>query len=292
DGLIKTYESHRVGELEWFKKQTMHRVVVMNEKIGQVAISNQPANSCLMVEIDFPDTSAVHSIITKVRNLFDVDSDPVIIANSLEQNSRLKRALRQFPGIRLPSGWDPFEVAIATILGQLVSIDRGRTLVADLIEIAGEQVTYSKPNSLDKRTIRLFPTAKQICEADLNALKTTNARKQTLLAFAKAIDQGDISLEPTQDIARFIRNALSIKGIGPWTAQYMALKALRDTDAFPSSDLILARALEHYSPETFEFMRPWRGYAAALLWRAHGAAGADASPIKPDKKRDRSIPAS
>jgi AraC family transcriptional regulator of adaptative response / DNA-3-methyladenine glycosylase II len=265
EGVLKFYESHRVGKLERFEVGKMHRVVTLNGKTGQIAISNDEENSELVVEIDFPDTSIVHGIIARVRNLFDLNSDPVLIANSLERDPGLKKLLKKHPGIRLPSGWDPFEVAIGTILGQLVSVDRGRALVADLIEIAGKNSGYVVNGS----TVKLFPTPEQILAADLTTLKTTGARKQTLVEFCKAIVSKKLSLEPTQDVEEFIKKALAIKGIGPWSANYMALKVLRDTDSFPASDLILARALEHHPMKIIETMSPWRGYVAALLWKSY-----------------------
>ncbi|MBX3041712.1 MAG: DNA-3-methyladenine glycosylase 2 family protein [Bdellovibrionaceae bacterium] len=262
-GLMKSYESHRVGNLEHFAAGRMHRLVSLNGQIGWVSIQDDPENSSLVVEIDFPETSAIHAIASRVRQLFDLDSDPVMVANALETDPRLKKLLRSSPGVRLPSGWDPFEIAVSTILGQLVSLERGRTLVRDLIEIAGTPTGLFQ----DGQPVVLFPTPDQIIGADLSKLKTTAVRRTALVEFSKAVRDGVISLEPTQDVEAFLKAALSIKGIGPWTAQYMALKVLRDADAFPASDLILARALEAHSKEAIENMRPWRGYVAALLWR-------------------------
>lgn len=267
EGLMKSYESHRIGNLEWFQDDKMYRVVVINKKIGHIIISNESETSNLLLEVHFPDTQGLYTIISKVRALFDLDSDPVIIANSLEKNSKMKKILKQYPGIRLPSGWNPFEIAIATILGQLVSIERGRALVSDLIEITGTPISYLE----SERKITLFPTPKQILNADLSSLKTTKMRKETLIAFATAVDKGELSLEATQDVEVFLKKVLAIKGIGPWSAQYMALKILRDTDSFPGTDLILARALELHSKEVIDSMSPWRGYVASLLWRTYAA---------------------
>src|SRR6202012_723564 len=148
----------RMGNLEWFENGKMHRVVTSAGKVGKITISNDEKKSELVVEIDFPDTSIVHAIITRVRNLFDLNSDPVLIANSLERDPGLKKLLKNHPGVRLPSGWDPFEVAIGTILGQLVSVDRGRALVGDLIEIAGKDAGYTANGKL----VKLFPTPEEI----------------------------------------------------------------------------------------------------------------------------------
>ena len=263
EGLLKTYENHRVGDLEWFEDGKMYRIISFSKKIGMIIISNDPIQSSLIVEIDFPDTSAIHKIISRVKSMFDLDSDPLIIANTLELDPKIKNILQKYPGIRLPSGWDPFEVAISAILGQLVSIERGRSLVNDLINIAGEDSEFF----IKDKQVKMFPTPEQIVNADLKNLKTTTIRKETLKNFSRAILSKKISLIPTQDIDQFLKTIKSIRGIGPWTANYIALKALRDIDTFPESDLILARALEIHSYETINKMSPWKGYVAALFWR-------------------------
>ncbi len=268
DGLLKSYETHRMGSLEWFENGKMHRVISLAGKTGQITLSNNAGKSMLVLEIDFPDTTAIHSIVTRVRNMFDLDSDPVVVANALEADTGIGRLLKAHPGIRIPTGWDAFEAAVSAILGQLVSVERGRSLVSSLIEIAGQESGLV----VGGRNIRLFPTPKQIIEADLTMLKTTTVRKETLKTFSRAVHEGTLSLEPTQDVEAFLERVLEIKGIGPWTAQYMALKAIRHTDAFPASDLILARALEIHPKEAVEAMRPWRGYVAALFWRTYAGS--------------------
>jgi AraC family transcriptional regulator, regulatory protein of adaptative response / DNA-3-methyladenine glycosylase II len=172
--------------------------------------------------------------------------------------------LKSSPGIRLPSGWDPFEVAIGTILGQLVSVEQGRKLMADLIEICGQDSGLKDPGG---NVIHLFPNAEAICKADLSSLKTTAARKKALVGLCQALIDRKISLAPTQDVGEFLEQIQELPGIGPWTAHYMALKSLRHTDSFPHTDLILARALEKFSKSSIEKMSPWRGYVAALFWR-------------------------
>ncbi|UYL07391.1 helix-turn-helix domain-containing protein [Bdellovibrio sp. SKB1291214] len=265
DGLMQSYRNHSVGKLEWFTGDSMTRVVSSGKDVGYVTISNDRERSSLIVEIDFPDTTQIQAIIHRVRGMFDLDSDPVIIANSLETDKDIKKMLKLHPGIRLPSGWDPFELAIGAILGQLVSVEFGKQLLHGLIEIAGTDSGLERQG----HRIKLFPTPEQILNADLTNLKTTGIRKQTLKEFSKAILEGRVSLEATQDVDQFLKAILAIKGIGPWTAHYIALKSLRSTDTFPASDLILNRALAHHPPEVIEKMRPWRGYVAALFWRSY-----------------------
>lgn len=261
--LLGHYESHRIGALEWFSPGQMHRVVAFGKAVGHITVSDDAARSRLRVAISVADTSKIHAIITRVRAMFDLDSDPIIIANALEIDPAFKKMLKKHEGLRLPSGWDPFEVAISTILGQLVSIERGRCLTADLMEMLGTSVTVAG------KEVKLFPSPQTIATANLDALKTTRNRKKTLHAFAQAIVSGALSLEPTQDVALFLKKALAIAGVGPWTASYMALKCVRHTDAFPETDLILGRCLARHPKSTIAKMSPWRGYAAALLWKEY-----------------------
>lgn len=279
EALIYSYELHKIGKLEWFENNRMHRIIEHKGVVGQIAISNDPKKSKLILEIDFPDTSHIHTIVSKVRNLFDLDSDPVLIANSLEMDKKVKQVLGKHPGIRIPSGWDAFEIGIATILGQLVSMDQARALVGQLIEAAGRDSGVV----INGEKIKLFPTPKEILEADLESVRTTRIRKNTLREFSQAIVDKRLSLEPTQDVEEFVKNVMKLKGIGRWTADYMALKVLRSTDAFPATDLILARVLELHPADIISKMSPWRGYAAALFWREYSGPLKKVNTKKKDK---------
>lgn len=266
-GLLGFYKTHQMGDLEWFADGKMYRVIHYDSHVGTIALSDDPEHSRIWVEVDFPDNSYLHVILAQVRNLLDLNSDPVLIANSLEKAPSLKKLLKKFPGTRLPSGWSAWEVAISTILGQLVSVSRGRALVADLIRLVGTDSGLER----EGRRIHLFPTPQQIVDADLKDLKTTETRRRALKDFAKAVLEKRLSLEPVQDMDEFQKKIQSIRGIGPWTAQYIALKSLRHTDAFPATDLVLARALTSHSARSIESTRPWRGYVATLLWREQSA---------------------
>lgn len=265
ESLYQTYLNHRVAQLERFEDGKMIRVIEFNKKIGEISISHDEENSSVIVDIDFPDTSYIHAILARVRVLFDIDSDPVLVANSLETQAPIAKILKKHPGIRLSSGWDSFEVAVGTILGQLVSIERGRSLVEDLVDMLGVKSGLKH----NRKEIKLFPTPEAIMGSDLAGLKTTGIRKQTLKDFCQMIVSGELTLESTQDIELFKTKVRKIKGIGPWTAEYMALKALRHVDAFPETDLILGKALKKYHIKDTSSMTPWRGYAAALLWKNH-----------------------
>jgi AraC family transcriptional regulator of adaptative response / DNA-3-methyladenine glycosylase II len=260
--LFQFYRSHQVGNLESFENGKMVRVISINGKHGQITISNDEVNYRLKVAIDFPDVSAIHTIISKVRRLFDVDSDPLLIANAFDADPALSKILKKHPGLRVPTGWDSYETAIGIILGQVVSVQQSTRLVAELINLYGE------PSNLviDGQRIKLFPTVKKIANSDLTQLKTTGGKKKTLKEFSKAVLRGDISLESTQNIDDFRSKLLAIKGIGQWTADCMSVKVLGHTDTFPANDLILARALDLHPKKNIECVTPWRSYAAMLIW--------------------------
>lgn len=263
EGLYRSYRNHQVGDLETFKNGVYSRVVEQGGELAQISVSQCAKKHALRLDMGTSDPVMIYGMISRVRSMFDIHSDPVLIANCLEADAQTKKLIKKYPGIRLPTGWDAFEVAIGTILGQLVSVTRGTALLRDLIQIAGREVSWQG------RPLKLFPTANEIVRADLRSLKTTQRRRQTLIDFAQAYAQNKLNLEPTQDVDAFMKRVQDIKGIGPWTADYMALKALRHADAFPGSDLILARELKKYKGIHLKRVSPWRGYFAALLWRGY-----------------------
>jgi AraC family transcriptional regulator of adaptative response / DNA-3-methyladenine glycosylase II len=266
--LLDFYRVHRVADLEHFDGGSYRRLVALDGKVGWVTVRDDPERYRLWVDVDFPDTAQLHVIVGRVRRMFDVDCDPVLVANSLEADPDVKRIWRRHPGIRLPSGWDGFEVAVGTILGQVVSLERARALLRDLVELCGE------PSGIvmEGRPVKLFPGPAVLARADLGPIRTTGARKRTVRELARAIVDGRISLESAQDVGAFTESLCALPGIGPWSASYIALKVLRHTDAFPETDLILARALERHRKEVVDAMSPWRGYAAALFWREYAAS--------------------
>jgi AraC family transcriptional regulator, regulatory protein of adaptative response / DNA-3-methyladenine glycosylase II len=261
-GLLAFYARHGVAGLETFANGKMTRLVSMGGKTGWISVSDRAAENKLVVEYGFPDTAALGTVLGRVRRMFDLDSDPLLVANAMGADKAFARLHGKRPGVRIPTGWDPFETAIATILGQLVSVEMGAKLTGDLVRLTGEPAGVSE----EGRPLMTFPSPAKLARADLSGLGTTGRRKQTLAAFAGEVASGRLSLEPAQSVEEFRAKALAIPGIGPWSADYMALRVLGHADAFPATDLILGRALQVHSKETLAALSPWRGYAAVLLW--------------------------
>ncbi len=259
DRLIHFYRTHKMGTLEKFEDGRFIRYFNLNGAEGRILIADDPAYYSLKVEIDCTDIRAIHAIVSRVRRMFDLDSDPLLIANTFDIDPKLGKLFKKYPGLRVPTGWDPFETAIATILGQLVSVEFGRELVADLIEYYGEEFK-TIPG------VHAFPRPEVLAKSDLAKLRTTGRRKETIREFSKLVANRELSLESTQNVEDFRAKLAKIKGVGPWTIDYMALKVLGHTDSFPATDLILARALKIHPAESISRLSPWRGYAATLLW--------------------------
>lgn len=180
----------------------------------------------------------------RARHLFDLDADPARIARLLRKDPLLK--IR--PGIRVPGCWDPFEVAIRAIVGQQISVKGASTMMGRLHDRFG-----IKPDAL--------------ADADLTAIGLTRARAETIRTLSSAVLHEGLQIETLRHI----------RGIGPWTVQYIAMRAFKDSDAFPAEDLILRRAASPGGPpltanqliERAEVWRPYRAYAVIALWQAY-----------------------
>ncbi len=187
----------------------------------------------------------------RARHLFDTDTDPQPIAAHLSKDRVLRPILRRHRGIRVPGAWDPFEVVIRAIVGQQVSVAGATTTLRKIVAQFGG-----------------FPTPAELAATTLGGMPSQRAA--TIRRVAAAVATGDLALERTESLDEAIRRLTSIKGIGPWTANYIAMRALREPDAFPSGDLGLQKAAGIRSEKELlriaEAWRPWRAYAAMLLW--------------------------
>ncbi|MEZ4400978.1 MAG: AlkA N-terminal domain-containing protein [Kofleriaceae bacterium] len=216
------------------------------------------------------------AVVARVRALFDLDAEPRAIADHLADDPRLAALVALAPGRRVPGAIDGFEVAVRTVLGQQVSVAAASTLAGRLVARFGEPLATPHPG-----LTHLAPTAARLADAtvdDLAAIGLPRARAATLVALAQATEAGDVTLAPTRDPAAAMAALERVPGIGPWTARYLAMRALAWPDAFPTGDLVLARQLGTTTARATEAAtarwRPWRAYAAMHLWAAASAGRA------------------
>jgi AraC family transcriptional regulator, regulatory protein of adaptative response / DNA-3-methyladenine glycosylase II len=245
------------------------RAFVDGESYGVVEIEPVSGESALELRLPSVRPAELLAVVARARRLFDVDADVGTIASDLSRDPALRRDVRRAPGIRVPGCWDPFEVAVRAILGQQVTIAAATTLTGRLVRALGT----SLPGPMGTLT-HLFPSAATVASADLSKLGVPRARAAALTRFAQACARGDLDWSAPADLEPLSGKLTAIPGIGPWTAQYVAMRALGEPDAFPSGDLWLRRLAEpgrtiseKELEEKSNAWRPWRAYAAFYLWR-------------------------
>ncbi|MEO5595979.1 MAG: AlkA N-terminal domain-containing protein [Lysobacteraceae bacterium] len=266
----------------------------VGDSIGWFHLDTDPHQAnALRLRLHCPRPAQLQQVVARVRRMFDLDADPQAINAVLAHDPRLRPLLRRHSGQRLPGGWDGFEIAVRAILGQQVSVAAARTLATRLVQQFGTPV-QADSNGLHA----LFPSPSTLAEADLAAIGLTRVRAETLRGVARALLDGRIDFRPEQSLDEFVERWTALRGIGPWTAHYIAMRSLGNPDAFPADDLILrraaadpgetltARALETRS----QAWRPWRAYAVMHLWRSMPAAKAPAKTRQPSVPRPSDPP--
>lgn len=226
----------------------------------------------LLLELSETDPRAIPGIVRRVRRVFDLDADPASIHAAFLGDGLLEDAVQQRPGVRVPGGWDGFEIAVRAVLGQQVSVAGATTLAKRLVETYGDRRKVAR-EGLD----RAFPSPASIAEAPLERLGLPKARAQTLRTLAAAVLDGRIDFRADQPLEEFVARFVALPGIGPWTAHYVAMRALSHPDAFPAGDLVLRQVLgggvplsEREAEARSQAWRPWRAYAVLHLWHLAG----------------------
>jgi AraC family transcriptional regulator of adaptative response / DNA-3-methyladenine glycosylase II len=217
---------------------------------GTITLTPQPGHIALDVAVD--DTRLLARVVARCRRLLDLDADPDAINEVLGQTS-LAPLVAARPGLRVPGTFDGFELAVRAVVGQQISVAGARTLLGRIVARAGEP---------------LFPGAARLLDTDLTGLGLTNRRIDTLKDLAARVADGHIDLDGGQDPAEAVAELLQVRGVGPWTASYIALRALRDPDAWPTGDLVLNKRMAALGipHDHIDRWRPWRAYAALHLW--------------------------
>jgi AraC family transcriptional regulator of adaptative response / DNA-3-methyladenine glycosylase II len=199
-----------------------------------------------------------------VRRLLDLDAEPALVAEHFAGDEVLEPLVARWPGLRLPGAVDGFEIAVRAVLGQQVSVAASRTLNGRLHAKYGEPIRAAA--DLDRLPVEAATLAR-VRPTALSTIGIPLARARTLVALAQRVAAGDISFAPTADMPGTLRALQDIRGIGAWTAEYIAMRAFHWPDAFPATDLGVRRALGGADPvRAAERWRPWRAYAVLYLW--------------------------
>lgn len=243
--------------VEAIEGQTYRRTVRMGKHRGLVEV--EPAFDRLLVKVSASLAPVFPKVITRVKSLFDLYAEPDAINQALG-------SLVQNPGLRVPGAFDSFEMAVRAILGQQVTVAAATTLSGRLAARLGEPI-----ETPFETLTHTFPSREVIAAAnpeEISILGMPRARGKTIVALAAS----DLKLEPNGDPELVIENLKKLPGIGEWTAQYIAMRALAYPDAFPSGDVGIRMALGVKNPVEMiaaaEKWRPWRAYAVIHLWKS------------------------
>jgi AraC family transcriptional regulator, regulatory protein of adaptative response / DNA-3-methyladenine glycosylase II len=215
----------------------------------------------VVARLDLDDVSRVAAVVARCRRLFDLDADPVAVDETLGADPLLRRSVQRHAGMRVPGAVDGFELAVRAVLGQQVSVAAARTFAGRLVARLGAPLATPRGTLTHD-----FPTADAVAAGQLDGLGLTGARVRTLRALAETVAGGDLVLDATADRDEARARLLALPGVGAWTADYVAMRALGDPDAFPATDLVLRRRMPAGDPTRSDRWRPWRAYAAMHLW--------------------------
>jgi AraC family transcriptional regulator, regulatory protein of adaptative response / DNA-3-methyladenine glycosylase II len=274
DAMLAFLRTRAIDGVERLDGERYVRSVAHDGEVGTVEIEHIAGRDSLAVTIRFPSVRALPAIIARVRRVFDLGADVASIGAHLAKDRLLAPLVARRPGLRVPGGWDGFELAVRAVLGQQVTVEAGRRLAMQLVAACGSAIPAQR-GAAD--VSRVFPSAAQVAAADLSVLGMPKARRQTLTALAQAALADPRLFEPLATIEDTVARLCAIRGVGEWTAHYIALRAAREPDAFPSSDIGLLRGAARPGgerPSAAELLaraerwRPWRAYAAQHLWAA------------------------
>jgi AraC family transcriptional regulator, regulatory protein of adaptative response / DNA-3-methyladenine glycosylase II len=281
EAMLAYLRARAIEGMEVVENGIYQRIVSHEGEHGVVAVAHAPDRNALIATIRVPCVRALHTMVTHVRHLFDVGADVSTITSHLAKDKTLAPLIAARPGLRTPGCWDGFELAVRAVLGQQITVEAARQLGSKLVLLCGDPVRHAA----NPRLARTFPSARCLATADLSTIGMPASRKATLKALAQAAVANPRLFEPGSasspgsigSIEESIAQLRAIRGIGEWTAQYIVLRALREPDAFPATDIGILRgaaSLDGVLPtapqliQRAEAWRPWRAYAAQYLWTA------------------------
>ncbi|MGH3545490.1 MAG: AlkA N-terminal domain-containing protein, partial [Mycobacteriales bacterium] len=227
--------------------------------------------SYLWCTLSLTDLRDLTTAVRRCRRLLDLDADPIAVAQALSSDPGFAATLRRAPGLRLPGACDPVEYAIRAVIGQQISVAAARTVTARICARYGTPVTHP-----DAELTHMFPTPQALTEADPADLPMPGARKRTLRTLCTALADGTITMDAGSDPAQLFTELTELPGIGPWTANYIAMRGLGAPDVFLETDLGVLRGAAALglpvAPRELlahaQRWRPWRSYAVLHLWHA------------------------
>ncbi|MFQ5982401.1 MAG: DNA-3-methyladenine glycosylase family protein, partial [Woeseiaceae bacterium] len=279
--MLDFFDARATPGVESVTGDTYRRTISAGGSHGVISVGPHQQSGYLALTVQGIDTGAVFEIVQRSREVFDVDAPIGEISTTLMRDESLRALIGKCSGIRVPGAWDGFELTIRAILGQQISVKAATTLAGRIADRYGDKLELPD-EARDTGLERLFPSAERLRRARFGGIGLVKSRADTIRRVALAVAAGDLDFDVAQAPDEFCKKMTSIKGVGDWTAQYVALRVLKNPDALPSSDAGLLKAIDrienrHATPAELrrraESWRPWRGYAALLLWGSLSNSG-------------------
>jgi AraC family transcriptional regulator of adaptative response / DNA-3-methyladenine glycosylase II len=274
DAMLSFLSYRAIPGVEIVSGDIYRRTIAIGKASGVISVA--PANKNRVdVSVRFPDMAALPQIIARVRRVFDLAADPDTIGAHLSLDPVLAQLVSVRPGLRVPGAWDGFELAVRAIFGQQITVPAAAKLLGRLVQAHGTPLSATTKD-IDGLS-HLFPSPARLAMADIAALGMPNARAIAVTSLAQTISADPAIFSRGASLEEAIAKLRSLPGIGEWTAQYIAMRELREPDAFPAADVGLMRAMataDGRRPSLSELLsraerwRPWRAYAALHLWAA------------------------
>jgi AraC family transcriptional regulator, regulatory protein of adaptative response / DNA-3-methyladenine glycosylase II len=267
-GVLAFLARRAIPGVESVENEVYRRTISLDGMQGIVEI-RATAEAFLLATITVDRLPALAAVAARLRHLFDLDADPDTIAAHLGHDPVLANRLAVHPGLRVPGGWDAFELAVRAMIGQQVSVPGASTLARRLVAAFGEPLSI--PTS-DRDPRLLFPEPKRLAHADLSTIGLPRARAAAISSLSAAMVRDPTLLRATNDAEQTVARLVAFPGIGHWTAEYIAMRALREPDAFPSSDLGLLRAMRRHLARPLPALLLRRADSMAAMARLCGDA--------------------
>jgi AraC family transcriptional regulator, regulatory protein of adaptative response / DNA-3-methyladenine glycosylase II len=281
DALLGFLAARATPGVECVADDAYWRTVEIEGHRGWLRVGRDPNRPALVATVPVSLAPVLRPVLSRVRRMFDLDAQPEVIERHLRADPFLRRLIEDDAtarGLRVPGCWDGFELAVRAVLGQQITVAAATTLAGRVAAKLGRPADFTVPRD----ELRLLSPSASACVSArtdmLGRLGLIRTRADTIRELARAVNEGRLDLEGGADPVATVERLLTLRGIGRWTAEYVALRVLRWPDAFPEGDLALQQAAgewgERLSASALsrraEAWRPWRGYAAVLLWHHHG----------------------
>jgi len=272
-GVLAFLAARALAGVEHVTDCSYARTVQLGKAQGWIRLTHSKQKHALLLEFTHSLTPVLPALLSRTRALFDLDARPDVIAKRLRRDSRLAAAVRANPGLRVPGAFNGFELGLRAILGQQVTVKAATTIAGRFVNAFGEPVVTPVPE-----LNRLTPVPTRIAGASVDDIARHGivaARARSLIALAEAQGSGRMCLDggAQHNPDDTIKRLGELPGIGPWTAHYIAMRALRWPDAFPKEDIAVRKNLGGVTAREAEAMsqpwRPWRSYAVMHVWNMH-----------------------